>query len=65
MCTATAEIIAFTRRGLSVSLAGTKSPGAKDAAVNHTEQEGDQDEAASRAGHVGRGAYKRPSFDDE
>lgn len=64
-CTATTEIIAFTRPGISVSLAGTKSPGAKDAAVNHMEREGDQEEAASRAGHLGHGAYKIPSFDDE
>lgn len=63
-CTATAEIRAFTRCDISASLAGSQAAGARDAAMTYTEREGDQ-EAASRAGHVGLGGYKRPSTDDE
>lgn len=46
-----------------MSLAGAKW--AKDAVGDQTEREGDREEEASRAGHVGRGGYKKPSFDDE
>lgn len=58
-------MIAFIRCGVSVSLTGTKSAGGKDAPADQTEREGDREEAASRAGHVGHGAYKKSSFDDE
>lgn len=64
-CTATAGIRALIRCDVSVSLTGTKSAAAKDAAADQTEREGDREDATSRAGHVGQGACKKPSFDDE
>lgn len=59
----TTGIIAFILCDVLVSLTGTNS--AKDAAADQTEQEGDREEAASKAGHVGHRAYKKSSFEDE
>lgn len=57
--------MAFSGCDVSASLTGTKSAGAKDAAGDQTELEGDREDAASRTGHGGHGAYKKLSFDDE
>lgn len=51
--------------GISVSLTGSKSASTKDAARGQTEREGNQEEAANRAGHSGHGDYKKATCDDE
>lgn len=48
-----------------MSLTGSKSASTKDAARGRTESEGNQEEAANRAGHSGHGDYKKADDDDE